>query len=170
MVPAETDQVTPEFVPSFATVAVNPWVSPPERVAAVGVMETDIGVSVTVALADLLVSDLLTAVTVAVPVTTGEGAVYRPAADIVPDEADQVTPALEASFVTVAANVCVAPPAKVTDAGLTATLIGDGGGVPCEFVPPEHPASKPRKKRGATIRRNTQRYIGRLGLCYQVQR
>ena len=91
--PPVTDQVTPELEPSLATIAVNAWVAPPIMAAGVvGVMVTEMGVSVTVAVAAFVVSVLLVAVTVAEAVEMTAGAVYTPAGVIDPIEAVQVTP------------------------------------------------------------------------------
>lgn len=113
----------------------NVWLAPPISVAVVGLTLTAIGVSVTVAIADLVVSVLLVAVTVADVVVMTAGAVYTPAEVIVPGEADQVTPALAVSFVTVAVKVCAAPAASVAVAGLTVTLIAGA-------EEPPHPAKR----------------------------
>src|SRR6202171_3092898 len=76
--------VTARLLPPV-TVAVNCWVWETVRVAAAGETVTATGLSVTVALADLLVSATLVAVTVTVLGAAIEaGAVYRPAAEIVP--------------------------------------------------------------------------------------
>jgi hypothetical protein len=67
------------------------------------------GVSVTVALADLVVSATLVAVTVAVACVTLVGAVYKPAGEMLPAPTgviDHVTAVLLA-FITVAVNCCV---------------------------------------------------------------
>jgi hypothetical protein len=89
------------------------------------VRATAIGVSGTVADADLAGSVLLVAVTVAEAVVTGEGAVYRPPAVIEPVEAVQVTPWFRTvSPVTVAVNVWVAAPTSVAEAGATLTATG----------------------------------------------
>ena len=53
-------------------------------------------------------------------------AVYRPADEIVPPVADQVTAVLE-DPVTVAENCCVAPDWTEADVGLMATVTGAGG-------------------------------------------
>jgi hypothetical protein len=87
------------------------------------------GVSVIVADAVFVGSDLLVAVTVAEVVVTGDGAVYTPAEVMAPVEAVQVTPALAESLLIVAVNVCEAPPISVADVGLTATPI-TGAAVP----------------------------------------
>jgi hypothetical protein len=86
-------QLTPEFEESFATVSVKFCDPLLPRLAVAGLMALRlIGVSVMVAVADLVVSVLLVAVTVADVVVTTAGAVYTPAAVIEPVEAVQVTP------------------------------------------------------------------------------
>lgn len=77
IVPTDADQVTPALgVMSFETVAANVWVAPATMATGVVVIETAIGVRVTVAEADLLGSVLLVAVTVTVVTVTTEGAEY----------------------------------------------------------------------------------------------
>ena len=92
------------------TVAVNCCVPPVMREAEVGLMLTAIGgggaATVTVAVANLVVSATLVARTVNVPAAAG--AVYRPLVETVPPVADQVTAVLEVP-VTVAVNCCVLP-------------------------------------------------------------
>jgi len=71
------------------TVAVNCWVAPAMMVAPVGEMEMltvpePLGFTVTVALADLVVSAWETAVTVTVIMLVVAGAVYRPLLETVP--------------------------------------------------------------------------------------
>jgi hypothetical protein len=140
----------PELDPSLAIAAVKGCVPPPAiDEGFVGVSVTDIGVSAIVAVADLLGSDLLVAVTVADVAVTGDGAVYTPAAVIEPAEACQVTPALAESLLTVAMKVCVAPPINVAEPGLTETAIGCGVCVPLPPAPPQPDnvlnTEKPRK-------------------------
>jgi hypothetical protein len=135
IVPTEAVQVTPALVESLVTVAVKVCVALAASVAVVGLTVTEIGVSVMVAVADLVVSVLLVAVTVADVVVMTAGAVYTPADVIEPVEAVQVTPALAVSFVTVAVKVCVAPPMSVAVAGLTVTLIAGAA------EPPPHPTT-----------------------------
>jgi len=85
--------------------------------------------TLTVALADLVLSAWLVAVTVCVPGVAG--AVYRPLLEIVPVEelpplrpsTDQVTPLL-LLLVTVAVNCCVPPIARLADVGLMPTDTG----------------------------------------------
>jgi hypothetical protein len=83
------------------------------------------GVNGIVADADLLGSFMLVAVTVAVAVVTGFGAVYRPCEFTEPAVAVQTTPELDPSFATLAVNCCVAPP--IIDAGLTGAIVTDTG-------------------------------------------
>jgi hypothetical protein len=66
-------------------------------------------------------SAVLHAVTVSVGTAGGLGAVYKPVGPIVPEPADHVTDVSEAP-VTVAANCCVWPAARVPLDGLTATI------------------------------------------------
>ena len=142
----------------MAIVAVNGCELPPAIDAGtVGESVTDIGVSVIVAVANLLGSDLLVAVTVADGVVTGDGAVYTPAGVIEPAETCQFTPALAESLLTVTLKVCVAPPIRVAEPGLTETAIGSAGCVPLPPTPPQ-PANvmgidKPRK-----IKRNSRNW------------
>ena len=118
-------QLTPELDPSLDTVTVKACVPPPTRLAVAGLIApTLIGVSVTVAAADLVVSVLLVAVTVAEVAVITAGAVYTPAEVTLPVEAVHVTPALAPSAVTVAVNVWLAPPMRVAVVGLTPKLIG----------------------------------------------
>jgi hypothetical protein len=99
--------------------------SPSSVIALAEVSATAMGVSVIVAVADLLGSVLLVAVTAAVGVVTGDGAVKTPVGEMVPEVAVQVTPAFRTeSPVTVAPNVWVAPPANVAVVGLRLTAIG----------------------------------------------
>jgi hypothetical protein len=130
IVPVLAVQVTPALAESAVTVATNVCVAPPISVAVVGLTETLIGASVTVAVADFVVSVLLVAVMVAEVVVITAGAVYTPADVIVPVVADQVTPALAESLVTVAVNVWLAPPISVAEVGLTATPIAAGEPLP----------------------------------------
>ena len=116
--------------------------APAANVAVVGLTETAIGISVIVAVAILVGSDLLVAVIVAEVEVTGAGAVYPPTEVIEPVEAVQVTPALAESLVTVAAKVCVPPPISVADVGLTATLTAKGAGA-LLLVPLPQPAKTP---------------------------
>ena len=92
------------------TVAVNCCVRPVKSDTEAGLMLTATGgggaLTVTVAVADLVVSATLVARTVNVPAAAG--AVYRPLLDIVPPLADQVTAVFEVP-VTVALNCCVPP-------------------------------------------------------------
>lgn len=123
MVPTDAVHVTPALAESAVTVAANVCVAPATSVAVGGLTVTEIGVRVMVALADLVASNLLVAVTVADVAVMTAGAVYIPAEVMVPGEADQVTPALVVSFATVAEKVCEAPPMSVAVVGLTVTEI-----------------------------------------------
>ena len=80
----------------------------------------------TVACADLVVSAMLRAVTVAVVEEVTLGAVYSPLLEIVPLVADQVTPVFEV-LLTVAMNCCVAADSKLLEVGDTDTLTVAGG-------------------------------------------
>ena len=74
--PPVTDQVTPEFELSLVTVAVNAWVAPPIMATGLaGAIVTAMGVRVTAAVAVLVGSVLLVAVTVAEATLTTAGAV-----------------------------------------------------------------------------------------------
>ena len=96
-------------------------------VAAVGVRETVIGgVIVTLAVAALLVSPTLVAVTMTVcGLLSAAGAVYRPALEIVPTAGftDHVT-AVFVVPVTVAVNCCVCPAQRAAEPGETCTAMG----------------------------------------------
>jgi hypothetical protein len=108
------------------TVAVNCRVPPVCRAAEVGLMPTDTSVTVTIAEADLVASATLVAVIVKVP--AAPGAVYRPAVEIVPPVADQVTAVLPVP-VTVAVNCCVPPVRSEAEVGLMLTATTGGGAV-----------------------------------------
>jgi hypothetical protein len=120
----------------------------------VGASVIDIGASVIVAVANLLGSDLLVAVTVADVAVTGDGAVYKPAAVIEPVEACQITPALAESLLTVTMKVCVAPPIRVAEPGLTETAIGSAFCVPLPPAPPQ-PANVLNPERPRKIQKNS---------------
>lgn len=79
--------------------------------------------TVTDAVADLVVSATLVAVTLNVELALTVGALYRPALDIVPKEADQVTAAFDA-LLTNAVNCSVPPEATVAVVGVTVTATG----------------------------------------------
>jgi len=112
-------------------------------------MATLIGVKVTVAVPVLVVAVLLVAVPVAERVEPiRAGAVYTPAAEIVPTEAVHVTPGVVVeSLVTVAVNVCVAPATIVAVVGVMATLIGGGAELP-------HPIIRANAAKPANTREN----------------
>ena len=90
--------------------------------AEIGLMLTLIGgggaATVTVAVANLVLSATLVARTVNVPAVAG--AVYRPPVETVPPVADQVTAVLLVP-VTVAVNCCVPPVSSEADVGLIPT-------------------------------------------------
>ncbi len=97
IVPAVADQVTDLFETVPATVAENCCVAPVRIAGAAGDTETEFttgAATVMVAVADLVVSATLVAVTVAVPAVVA--AVKRPLALMAPDEVFQVTDLLEA--------------------------------------------------------------------------
>jgi hypothetical protein len=123
-VPPVADHVTEVFELPL-TVAVNCCVALGAIVAATGLIETDTGggVTVTVALANLVESAALVAFTVTEVLEVTVGAVNRPELDTVPAVAVHVTEVLEEP-VTVAVNCLVAPEATVADVGLTETLTG----------------------------------------------
>jgi len=106
---------------------------------------TEISPTATVAFAVAEVSATLAAVTVWLPVCAG--AVYKPAALIVPAMAfppatpstDQVT-AVFVLFATVAVNCAVAPTKTFTEDWFSDTLTAEVPGAPDEFIPP-HPVS-----------------------------
>jgi hypothetical protein len=120
------DQVT-RFSAWCVIVAANCCVCPPPNVVAVGAMEIESGVRVTVAEADLVGSATDVAHTVAV-VALGitYGAAYSPAllTEPAPDpETDQVT-AVFVWWFTVAVNCRLCPPSSAALAGEMATEIG----------------------------------------------
>ncbi|HTM36889.1 MAG TPA: hypothetical protein VL156_09090 [Terriglobales bacterium] len=106
------DQVTPVF-DVLLTVAWNCCDPADLMLALDGVIctliaVTELGLTLTVAVACLLVFATLVAVTVAVVLVVTEGAVNSPELEILPALADQVTEFVEA-LLTVAANCCVPP-------------------------------------------------------------
>ena len=131
-----TDQVIVGFAWPL-TVAVNCWVAPVIITALVGEMATPAAVTVTVALALLVVSAALVAVTVWVPACVG--AVYSPVASMVPSlefppeilSTDQFT-LVSLVPATAALNCCCAPAASVTALWFSwmVTSSDFGGGVP----------------------------------------
>jgi hypothetical protein len=129
-----SDQVTAVFVVPL-TVAVNCCVWELDKVALAGLTDTETppagGLSVTAAVPVFVVSAALVAVTVTVCVEVMlEGAVYRPAVDIVPTfgVSDQVT-AVFVVPLTVAVNCRVWELVKVALAGLTDTETPPAGGL-----------------------------------------
>ena len=97
----------------------------PVKLMVVGLTESTAAgaFTVTVALADLLVSAVLVAFTVIVRSAVTVGAVNRPEGLIVPPVADQVTDRL-LLFATVAVNCWALPEATVALTGETETLTG----------------------------------------------
>jgi hypothetical protein len=109
-VPALADHVTDLFVTVPVTVAESWRVAPVRIVPVAGETETPLATgaaTVTVVLADFVVSATLVALTVIVPADAG--AVSKPAAVMVPPVADQVTVLLVTVPCTAALNCCVAP-------------------------------------------------------------
>ena len=118
--PPVADQVTAVLLDPV-TLAVNCCVPLVAIEAEPGAMETATvcgALTVTVADADFVVSAALIAVTVNVPAVPG--AVYKPAAEIEPPVADQVTAVLVLPL-TVAANCCDPPVVRDTEPGETLT-------------------------------------------------
>jgi hypothetical protein len=148
MEPTDALHVTPALAESLVTDATKVCAAPATSVPVVEFRLTAIGVKVTVAVADLLASALLVAVTVADVKVMTVGAVYTPAEVTVPVDAVQVTPELAESFATVAVNVWVAPPIRVTTAGPTVTPIAGAVGV-------EEPLPQPAKRATAAKLVNT---------------
>ena len=87
-----------------------------------------VGVTKIVAVACLVLSARLTAVTVTVVLVVTLGAVNMPFAEIFPEVADHVLPALLV-FVTVAVNCLLAPDKTVALPGVTAIVTALVGGV-----------------------------------------
>ena len=125
--------VTAVFV-VLLTVAVNCCVAPAASVTAAGVTTTATGgISVTVAVAVFVVSDVVFAVMVTVCwVVIVDGAVYRPASLIVPPPLDgltlHVTPVVQ-PFATAAVNCCVCPPYSIAALGEVLTFTAGKIGV-----------------------------------------
>ena len=122
------------------TEAENCCVAPEASVAIVGEIVTTVGggaaVTVSVALAEIVGSKLLRAVTVTLSCELVEGAEYKPEAEIVPVAA--LPPAvpftshvtlLSVGPVTDAENCCVAPDATVAIVGEIVTTVGGGAAV-----------------------------------------
>jgi hypothetical protein len=104
-------------------VAANCWVFPDVRLTLVGETATETPVlTVTVALAFLVESAELAAVTVTVVLLLTVGAVNNPPLEIEPAVADQVTAVLVVPW-TVAVNCCVLPDPTLALVGETATVI-----------------------------------------------
>jgi len=109
IVPLEAFHVTDLLLTAPDTVAVNVCVPLVRMEAVVGEIVTELttgGATVTFAVADLVLSALLVAVMVSV--TAVAGAVYSPAAVIVPEAAFQVTDLSVTVPDTFAVNCCVA--------------------------------------------------------------
>jgi hypothetical protein len=128
IVPPVADQVTDLLATVPCTAAVNCCAAPVRMDGVAG--ETDIEVTVgaatvTVALADFVASATLVAVTVTV--AAEEGAVSKPAADIVPADAFQVTVLSVTVPFTAAVNCCVAPVRMETAVGETEIELTTGG-------------------------------------------
>src|SRR5206468_2846058 len=124
-VPAEADHVTAVLLVPW-TVAENCWVFPDVRVVFVGETVTLIveaaGLTATVALAFFEVFALLVAVTVTLVAVLTVGAANRPLLEIVPADADQVTPVLVVPC-TLAVNCFVLPDVRDVLVGETVTLM-----------------------------------------------
>jgi hypothetical protein len=127
-----TDQVTVVAL-TPVTVAVNCSTCPAPTNTDCGEIVTPAdaagGFTVTVAVADFVVSVLLVAITDAVIALVTVGAVYLPVASTVPGVellllTDQVTPAFDESLLTVAVNCVVPPDVTVAVVGETETEIG----------------------------------------------
>ena len=133
-----TAHVTPPWLASFATVAVNCAVFPAETVAKFGAIEIVKPGTVIVDVAPMPSFDTATACTVTPrsPIGSVVGAEYvvdAPLAVVVcdsvphgalPQTTDQITPPLAGSLVTVAVRLSVPPTATVAAGGETAIEIG----------------------------------------------
>jgi hypothetical protein len=135
-VPAEADQVTAVLLVPW-TVAENCWVFPDVRVVFVGETVTLIveaaGLTATVALAFFEVFALLVAVTVTLVAALTVGAANKPLLEIVPADADQVTPVLVVPC-TVAVNCLVFPDVRDVLVGETVTVMGEAAGLTATFA------------------------------------
>jgi hypothetical protein len=122
------DHVTAVFPEPPVTLAVNCWEWEAERLAVAGVTDTDTGASrVTDALADLVGSAALVAVTVTVwAKAIAAGAVYRPVLVMVPTLGlmDHVTAVFPAPPVTLAVNCCDWADERLAVAGAAETDTG----------------------------------------------
>lgn len=106
IVPWGADQVTP-FLLLPVTVAWKCWVIPEFIFTVLGVIDTVTGgITDTVAVADLVGSATLVAVTETTVTLVTDGAVNKPLLEIVPLVVDQVT-LVSLELVTVAVNCCV---------------------------------------------------------------
>jgi hypothetical protein len=160
-------QLTPELDESLTTESVKLCDPPTPKAIVAGLIglrlmgfET-VAVSGTLTDALFVESALLVAVSIAVAVTTGVGAVYKPLALIDPVVAVHVTPAAFTSLATVAVKLWVAPASIATGFnGLIATLIGRGPVVPPPpplllpllLLPPPHPATRVTATKLANVR------------------
>jgi hypothetical protein len=119
--------VTAVFV-VFVTVAAKVSVPPATTVAVAGAtaIATGAGAAVTVTLDELVFVESATLVATTVQAAALGGAVYTPAAVIVPQEGSTIlhVTAVFVVFVTVAAKVSVPPAATVAVAGATAIATG----------------------------------------------
>jgi hypothetical protein len=115
-----SDQVTPPFA-AYRTVAVSCCVCPAFNVADAGATVTATGINVTVTDPLFVTSAMLVAIAVTVCCAATAGAVYNPAAEIVPVFGlnDHVTPLLLPN--TDAVNCCVWFCPSVAEPGVTAT-------------------------------------------------
>ncbi len=135
-IPAEADHVTAVLLVPW-TVAENCWVFPDVRVVFVGETVTLIveatGLTATVAIAFFEVFALLVAVTVTLVAPLTVGAANRPLLEIVPADADQVTPVLVVPC-TLAVNCFVLPDVRDVLVGETVTLMVDAAEVTATFA------------------------------------
>jgi hypothetical protein len=107
---------------------VNCWEPPACRETELGATDTDTGaaeVTDTVAVANLLLSATLVALTVYVPVVLG--AVYSPLEETVPPFVVQLTAVLAPFTITVAVNCCEWPTCRVAESGAIVTATTAGG-------------------------------------------
>jgi len=135
-IPAEADHVTAVLLVPW-TVAENCWVFPDVRVVFVCETVTLIveatGLTATVAIAFFEVFALLVAVTVTLVAPLTVGAANRPLLEIVPADADQVTPVLVVPC-TLAVNCFVLPDVRDVLVGETVTLMVDAAEVTATFA------------------------------------
>jgi hypothetical protein len=127
IVPPLADQLT-AVLELPVTVAVNCCEAPSCKDTELGATDTATGgaeVTVTVAVADLLLSATLVAVTVKVPAVLG--AVYSPLEETVPALVDQLTAVLAPFTITVAVNCSEWPTCRVAESGAIVTATTGGG-------------------------------------------